>query len=350
MHKTKTWKWRFLSMTMFALLAVVAAFTECREDKPDDVVKDNEIKLVKPDNEASFDLSEVAKITFKWTEVEAVSKYTLRFSPNEAGLSTTDFTINARVNTSYDLPSAAADVLLGKYTDADYEKGIDLYWTVTGDAGGVKTQVRKISIKRMPEGRRFEILGDKEFVFDAAPAGAETVEVVSNINWTVTSSASWLTVDPASGSGNATINITAAQNIGRERTATVTIRGEDIAEPVILNITQTRATVSGGTLAPVPDPVYFNNFERGLEGATITGSGSLTDFGGNFGTVFQNVGGAQRTNYLLLPDDVLAHSATTKALTVSFWVNSANAGASGDYAWAPLFMAYGSPPSGNSNT
>ena len=100
----------------------------------------------------------------------------------------------------------------------------------------------------------------------------------------------------------------------------------------------------------IPSPVYFNNFERGLGETSIVGSGTLDIAGGNFGTVFQNTGGAQRTNYLLLPDDVLTHSATTKALTVSFWVNSANAGASGDYAWAPLFMAYGSPPSGNSNT
>ena len=105
----------------------------------------------------------------------------------------------------------------------------------------------------------------------------------------------------------------------------------------------------GGSLVPVPDPIYFNNFERGLGGASIVGSGTLQDAGGNYGTVFQNVGGSQRTNYLLLPDDVLAHSDKTKELTISVWVNAKNAGSSSDYMWAPLFMAYGAAPSGNTN-
>ncbi|MCD7901301.1 MAG: LamG domain-containing protein, partial [Bacteroides sp.] len=103
-------------------------------------------------------------------------------------------------------------------------------------------------------------------------------------------------------------------------------------------------------LVPVPDPVYFNNFERGLGGSSIVGSGKLETFGGNFGTVFQNVGGAQRTNYLLLPEDVLSHSSGTKELTISCWVNASKAGASADYMWAPLFMAYGAAPVNNTNT
>ena len=102
--------------------------------------------------------------------------------------------------------------------------------------------------------------------------------------------------------------------------------------------------------APIPDPIYFNNFERGLYGSSIVGSGSLQNAGGNFGNIFQNVGGAQRTNYLLLPEDVLTHSGSTKELTINVWVNSTNAGASGDYMWAPLFMAYGAAPSGNTNS
>ena len=106
---------------------------------------------------------------------------------------------------------------------------------------------------------------------------------------------------------------------------------------------------SGPGMAALPDPVYFNNFERGLEGSTIVGSGQITNFGENFGKVFQNATGGLRTNYLLLPDDVLGHSGATKGLTISVWVNATHAGSSADYMWAPLFTAYGAPPSG-SNT
>ena len=44
------------------------------------------------------------------------------------------------------------------------------------------------------------------------------------------------------------------------------------------------------------------------------------------GNVFQNVGGALRSNYLVLPEDALSHTADTKQLTVAVWVNSENAG------------------------
>ena len=425
-----------LSITMFAVFAVTAAFVGCAKDKPDVVVKDNDIKLVKPDVDASFDLSEVAKITFLWTEAESVDKYTLKLSSTEAGLATTAFTLNARVNTSYDLPSAAADVLIGAYTTASYEEEVELYWTVTGDTN-VPTQIRRINVKRLPEGTRLEVLGEKDIVFDAIPAGPETVEVVSNVewfvksseswltvnptsgegggigtftitaainddevndrtatvtvsvsglpdvtievtqtasnysldvtgnkdvvfaadpsggqtfnvvsntNWEITTSAGWLTVEPASGSGDGTFAVVAAKNSGAERVGTVTVKGAGVNEPVIVNITQLIATV-GGTLVPVPDPVYFNNFERGLEGSTIVGAGSLADFGGNYGTVFQNATGGRRTNYLQLPEDALSHSSETLELSVSVWVNASQAGGSDAYGWSPLFTAYGGPPS-----
>ena len=107
---------------------------------------------------------------------------------------------------------------------------------------------------------------------------------------------------------------------------------------------------SSGQLVPVPDPVYFNCFERGLGEANIVGSGTLEEIGGNFGTVFQNVGGAQRTNYLLLPSDILSHSSGSKELSITVWVNAANAGASSEYQYAPLFTAYGAAPTNNTNT
>lgn len=111
----------------------------------------------------------------------------------------------------------------------------------------------------------------------------------------------------------------------------------------------------------VPTPVYFNDFETvndktatgsygtvGKLDATIQGSGSFYSEGGVYGKVFKNVGGAARTNYLLLPDDVLSHSSGTKELTIGFWVNCLSTAT--DYYWAPMFTAYGDAPSANANT
>lgn len=98
----------------------------------------------------------------------------------------------------------------------------------------------------------------------------------------------------------------------------------------------------------LPDPVYFNDFNNGAGDAEIIGGGSFrNDDAPGFNKVFQNVPGGKRQNYLLLPSDALSHSSETKKMTIGVWVNAANAGASADYMWAPLFMAYGAAPNPN---
>ena len=96
-------------------------------------------------------------------------------------------------------------------------------------------------------------------------------------------------------------------------------------------------------------PVYFNDFSS-ANGATIVGGGFFRDDAAKgFGKVFQNVTGGMRQNYLLLPEDVLSHSAETEQMTIGFWVNAANAGESESYMWAPMFMAYGAAPVNGEN-
>lgn len=94
--------------------------------------------------------------------------------------------------------------------------------------------------------------------------------------------------------------------------------------------------------------VYENALSAAGNGVSIVGNGSFVA-DDTFGTVFQNDGTAKRSSYLLLPEDLLAHSADSKALTIGFWVN--NAGAAADsYAWAPLFTAYAAAPANGVNT
>lgn len=53
--------------------------------------------------------------------------------------------------------------------------------------------------------------------------GDATVSVESNAAWTASVSDRWLSVNPASGSGNGSFTVTAAANSGDERTATLTV-------------------------------------------------------------------------------------------------------------------------------
>lgn len=62
----------------------------------------------------------------------------------------------------------------------------------------------------------------------AASGGNTTVDVITTTSWTTTSNQSWLTVAPQSGSGDATLTITAVANTtGRARVAHIVITADD---------------------------------------------------------------------------------------------------------------------------
>ncbi|MDE5586528.1 MAG: LamG domain-containing protein, partial [Muribaculaceae bacterium] len=98
--------------------------------------------------------------------------------------------------------------------------------------------------------------------------------------------------------------------------------------------------------SPLPDPVFFYNFERGTGDAKIVGGGEIVDAGGNFGKVFQNARGGMRQNYLQLPEDVFVKAGANDEITISLWVNAKNAGDSPEYMWSPMFTAYDSNVAG----
>lgn len=92
---------------------------------------------------------------------------------------------------------------------------------------------------------------------------------------------------------------------------------------------------------------YQQDFSS-TDGLTIVGGGSFVE-DATFGHAYQNGGGAVRSHYLLLPEDVLSHAKETQQMTIAFWVNAANAGALNNYTYAPFFTAYAKAP-GTSNT
>lgn len=76
----------------------------------------------------------------------------------------------------------------------------------------------------------------------AAKNGSASFKVVADVNWTVTSSASWLTVSPSSGTSTSgtTVNVVASENTNTQtRTATLTIRGKDLTRTI--SVTQEKA-------------------------------------------------------------------------------------------------------------
>jgi hypothetical protein len=81
----------------------------------------------------------------------------------------------------------------------------------------------------------------------AQNGGSENVSITSNTNWTVSSSVSWCTVSPTSGSNNGTITVTVnANDTTSERSATITVK--DTNSNVTREIVVTQAKSDGDVI------------------------------------------------------------------------------------------------------
>ena len=123
---------------------------------------------------------------------------------------------------------------------------------------------------------------------------------------------------------------------------------------------KTAEELIGGIEAAYVYTTNFSTYEDDTTGERVTWKGekavgngqfaSTDEEGAVFGDYFHNDGSAKRTSYCLLPEDVLAHSAKTEALTIAVWVRAQEEAASTAYAWAPLFTAYAAAPANGVNT
>ena len=79
--------------------------------------------------------------------------------------------------------------------------------------------------------------------------GTQVVPVTSSLSWTVSTSQTWITASPASGSGNGTVSITCSSNTGSSsRSGTVTIRGGEYTQTVTITQEGALLNVSPGNL------------------------------------------------------------------------------------------------------
>jgi len=93
-----------------------------------------------------------------------------------------------------------------------------------------------------------------------APGEAFTVNVTANVPWTATSNApSWLTVTPADGSKDGTLNVTVAANAaGASRSGTITVTGGGITRTVAVRQAAATLVVTPPTRSVSPSACSFN--------------------------------------------------------------------------------------------
>jgi len=92
-----------------------------------------------------------------------------------------------------------------------------------------------------------------------AEGGSDNIAVTANCTWTAVSNASWCTISPATGSGNATVKATVSRNIAEEATRTATITFTAVSLVRTVTVTQ-----NGTTYIPPQPPdntttIYFED-------------------------------------------------------------------------------------------
>ena len=100
------------------------------------------------------------------------------------------------------------------------------------------------------------------------------------------------------------------------------------------------------------DYVYTTDFSSEDNSITAMGNGQFIttdEEGAIFSKYYKNDGSAKRTSYCLLPEDVLAHSATSRELSIAFWV-CAKGFEPNEYTYTPFFTAYMSAPNRGINS
>jgi hypothetical protein len=236
-------------LMLCSMAAGLTALWSCGDDNSGNENSENEIVLQSPANNVNINLAEVQSTEFSWTKVEGVTAYTLKFSPSESGLAETTVKIDAGDNAAYNMSSQEADRILAGNTSLQPGESSDIFWTVTPTvaAPDVKTQVRKFHITRLPAALNPALsVSTESLVFAANPADAQTITVTANIEWQVSieQTDEWLTANPVAGRDNGSIEITAAENTGAERTAVITVSGTGV-ESKTVSVTQA-AKGSGG--------------------------------------------------------------------------------------------------------
>ena len=149
------------------------------------------------------------------------------------------------------------------------------------------------------------------------PLNATVAASASTCGWTASSTASWATVAPASGTGSATVTITVAANSGAARTATVTVGGQTYAvtqaaapPPCTFTLSPSAASVagSGGPLSvTLTASASSCSWTAGTATSwiTVATAGGTGSFQVSY-TVARNATGAARTGTLTAGGQVLA--------------------------------------------
>jgi len=99
------------------------------------------------------------------------------------------------------------------------------------------SETKTVTVEIAQRAKEFYLELDKTTLLFEAEGGTQNISVSSNENWTISNDASWITVSPQSGNGNATVIVTAVVSM-RSETRTARLIFSVGTKSVITDITQ----------------------------------------------------------------------------------------------------------------
>lgn len=184
---------------------------------------------------------------------------------------------------------------LGKAVNIPFTSGIDVAInSFTIDISNLTAGVHHIYVRAKSASGKWSMVSNKEFntltyllvsantlTIGAALNSTVSFDILSGINWTLTTDQPWLTPNKTSGSGNATVTLTAQANPNNAtRKATVIVLGNNVTTQTI-SITQDVFTgisdISDQEITIYPNPMKDAFRLNGIKGKAIL---SISDING----------------------------------------------------------------------
>jgi hypothetical protein len=170
---------------------------------------------------------------------------------------------------------------------------------------------------------------DKTTIPATQPAGTYAIAVTSNVAWTASASANFVTLDPTGGTGNATVKVTLTANTGESaRTATITVNAEGVDSKMV-TVTQAGLSPAQATLSVSPTTFTFP-VSGGDEAALLTANADWAStvtyepVGENWLTVSPATGTATSNDGAVLSIAATANTGNERSATVTFSATGAD--------------------------
>ena len=225
-----------------------------------DVVVEPKELSIKEILSGSYDATLVKIMDAQFRIYENLSFYEGKGSVTNRALESNNNT-NIIVRTAKSATFKDEPLPVGKGNIVGIVSQINGLWSIAmrnlNDASEMSSDASSRFVMKEPPADSPQIITDVDIVNFGSKGGNETINITTNVNWTVKSNESWLTVAPNSGNNNGTIIVSATENEGDERRAIITIAGSGITKAV--QVTQHKEAVDSNTAKDL----FFSEYVEG---------------------------------------------------------------------------------------